>query len=411
MLRKKRKKNIPNRNFTKKIGNDQPALETTRSPRNIKLDKSFLRVRSFPADLIDSLDDNQIILLSDNDDYTSVMGVDRRGRSILMLNDIFGDFDDIVSDLIEQLENTEITNSKGDLTPEQIVIVVDDDEDSIADGEDLIGSLIDEINDLYTEQPVYQIDRTEEIFTDEQEGEEIALRFFLEEFIDNFDEPEEEDNDLIEEEDLISFDSDSEERIDNSIYESAIAKEVRFRELTDVEILIEGSQTISEQIYYPFTGILEEILDDENLIVRVSIDNLLPDIQEFLPEELDEVRMIVPIEAFVKTEVSREEKIYIEDIKIQLIAREEVLADIENRNLTIQDLEESAILGDREGQLQWISETINQRQQNTNLEAINSQIVNDLDQLKIIDARDDDNSPIWEDIDRLLANLDSSAIG
>ena len=98
-------------------------------------------------------------------------------------------------------------------------------------------------------------------------------------------------------------------------------------------------------------------------------------------------------------------------LKLQLIAREEVLADIENRNLTIQDLEESAILGDREGQLQWISETINQRQQNTNLEAINSQIVNNLDQLKIVDARDDDNSPIWQDIDRLLANLDSSEIG
>lgn len=93
----------------------------------------------------------------------------------------------------------------------------------------------------------------------------------------------------------------------------------------------------------------------------------------------------------------------------QLIARGKLLLKIQETDNSLKNLETSAISGEQDSKLKWAREFGQQKRLNTDLKAINTRIIDDLDQLKIIDARDDENSQVWQDIDHLLSKKNENA--
>ena len=115
-----------------------------------------------------------------------------------------------------------------------------------------------------------------------------------------------------------------------------------------------------------------------------------------------------------ETKIYSDDTVYIKSmnkyiIPRQLIARGKLLLKIQETDNSLKNLETSAISGEQDSKLKWAREFGQQKRLNTDLKAINTRIIDDLDQLKIIDARDDENSQVWQDIDHLLSKKNENA--
>lgn len=246
---------ILNRKYAKKKKSDRQQVKTptdngaivspSKSSSNIRVNPSVLQKRNFPPNLLDSIDSEQIYLLSDNNQYSSFMGFDRQGKSILMIDGVSPNITAMATDLLTQIKQSNLFtgNNYDPVTSfsETIVIVTKKTYDNIAEAEYLVQRLLEGINAQSKERKQYKSDRTEEPTT---ANNQIALTFHLQEKSGYVD-----DETKIYSDDTVYIKSKRNRKTESN--KNAIVKEIRLRELTQVEIIIDDDQTLNEQIYYP----------------------------------------------------------------------------------------------------------------------------------------------------------------